>query len=241
MLEEPIQVYRERPIIFQTWGVEAILDDIKHHTRRLNGLKEINEEPDRYELDFFKTDPNKNRWAFFEEEENETWNTKKFRYVKCPYGVPGDYLWVKETWRLWESASFSSTGEPLDPDIYLGPIPKQRGIRSVEYKEESATKEGPWRPSLFMPKWASRIKLRIEELRLERLQDISEEDAKEEGIKLPVNQDGVPLLRVSSNRPPKDWTFREYFFEKWDEINKKSYTCDWNPWVWVVVFRHILT
>lgn len=122
---------------------------------------------------------------------------------KSPYGDVGDKLWVRETWHQHEK----------DSDVCY---------RATEICIGFA----PWRPSIFMPRWASRITLEITSIRVERIQDITEADAIAEGIK--YNPDG--------NAAYHRWTFSNL----WDSINaKRGYGWDINPWCWVIEFKRV--
>lgn len=116
--------------------------------------------------------------------------------VRCPYGQLGDRLWVRETWG-------ACAGSP------------------VYRADDNATcpDGGRWKPSIHMPRWASRITLEVTGVRVERLQDISEEDAIAEGV---PEQRGDP------------WAFQCL----WDSINGARERCSWaaNPWVWAITF-----
>lgn len=146
--------------------------------------------------------------------------------LRCPYGQPGDRLWVRETWRLWDGQSHVQ-GEPLDPDVLDGSLIglDAQFLKSLprEYRADSGD-DGPWRPSIHMPRWAIRITLEITAVRVERLQDISEADAQAEGC---IDVD------YSTGR-----TYRAAYRELWEQINGHG---SWaaNPWVWVVEFRRI--
>jgi hypothetical protein len=139
--------------------------------------------------------------------------------ILCPYGQPGDRLWVRETWK------------PMN-DLKGGGIPRW-GITCGEgctWKEGCPDQSGPWKPSIFMPRWASRITLEIMDIRVERLQEITEEDALKEGCEREMVADGsswgAGLIDAVEN------------FEKlWDSINGKKYPWSSNPWVWVISFR----
>ena len=149
---------KERPILMSTEPVKAILDGRKTQTRRTAGLEEINKNPDLW----VKREAGQvvDSWLFWHRD-----NQAECIYLKCPYGQVGDRLYVRET--------FQTTREQ---DCVL-------------YKADYSTSDlhaeqcdfGNWRPSIHMPRWASRILLEITELRVERLQDITEEDAKAEG------------------------------------------------------------
>lgn len=125
----------------------------------------------------------------------------------CPYGQPGDRLWVRETFR-----SKQQCGETIDW-TYRADCPAL-----TEYLF-------PWKPSIFMPRQASRITLQIVSVRVERLWDISEEDAKAEGCNRFIDSSGSYDARVQ-------------FSELWESINGPG-SWDLNPWVWVVEFKEV--
>lgn len=142
----------------------------------------------------------------------------------CPYGKPGDRLWVRET------VSRFAMG------------------RVVAYKADNDN-DGPmkWRPSIHMPRWASRITLEVESVRVERLQGIDGEDAEAEGIERCNNPDhgfigavGGELGRLGcpgcSGDPDRDAI--EDYRTLWESINGPG-SWDANPWVWVVAFKQV--
>lgn len=193
---------KERPIIFTGESVRAILDGRKTMTRRV--IKEI-------AADEFMAD-------------NERDNLREC----CPYGKPGDRLWVRETWQC---------GLPAQPSG-AGLLPLNRGYKAyqgmkVVYRADSDDYIPPlwWRSPLFLPRWASRITLEITELRVEGVQEITEAGAKAEGV----------VSRIAG----QDWsgpvkTYRTGFVYVWNEINaKRGYGWDKNPWVWVISFRRV--
>jgi hypothetical protein len=129
----------------------------------------------------------------------------------CPYGQPSDRLWVREAWGL----AFGSPVIP-HPDAVI-----------YRADEGNADWDGRWRPSIHMPRWASRITLEIVSVRVERLQDISEADAKAEGTPKPI--------QISDDDPR---TYRDAFGDLWELINGDG-SWDANPWVWVVEFKRV--
>lgn len=135
--------------------------------------------------------------------------------LKCPYGQSSDRLWVREAW---------STA--IADYIY-----------KADYEKHPSN--GVWKPSIHMPRIASRIDLEIIDVRLERLQDISEQNALTEGIK-PIKDDRgwnkytIQMPLASYNAP----TAKEVFEMAWDAINGEG-SWDKNPWVWVINFRRI--
>ena len=201
---------KERPIIFSGLMVRAILEGRKSQTRRMKGLELLNEQPDRWrrEGDIFAFDGG-------------------FEYLavpKCPYGVPGDRLWVRESFFI--------------PDAPY----KAKNSHLVSYKADETNQPAlqytGWRPSIHMPRWASRITLEIVTIRVERVQKISETDAVAEGIEPdgPVNWDD--LTSCWRNYDPHEtaayWNSpRDSFHSLWSAINGAD------SWVWVLDFKRV--
>lgn len=123
--------------------------------------------------------------------------------IHCPYD-PGDRLWVRETWCCYT---------PM--------------LRNPRYKADGHNDAGwTWKPSIHMPRWASRITLEVTDVRVERVQEITDDDAKAEGC---------PTVGWYDGPRPKLW-----FSHLWDSINAaRGYGWDVNPWVWVVSFRRV--
>lgn len=147
----------------------------------------------------------------------------------CPYGAPGDVLWVRETWAR----------EDLGPEEYPRLVwAADRAARwqssetcfSDVFYLASDYEPARWRPSIHMPRWASRLTLLVKDVRVQRLQEISEEDAKAEGIG-PLRADG----RMENGLPAYDG-----FTDLWDSINGKRAPWESNPWVWAVTFERVV-
>lgn len=195
-----------RPIIFSAPMVRAILDGRKTQTRRVLRLRPpyVMEE-----LDDGTPWPYATTWA--EGDDGTPW-------MPCHYGGPGDKLWVRETWGQPDSRheEWSYSRGPTNaalPVLYRADKPTHGA--DDEY----------WRPSIHMPRWASRITLKVKEVRVERLQDITVEDIEAEGLK------PFPTARPCQSR--------RKFRTTWDDINEKRSGCGWasNPWVWSVTFE----
>jgi len=136
--------------------------------------------------------------------------------IACPYGQPGDQLWARETWQL-----FDPYEDPI-PAHRFGPSAPYQGCsgdRSIEWRvcyradgelDHPGDGKANWRPSIHMPRWASRINLTNKIIRCEQLQDISEADAKAEGVA----------------------SVAEYN-QLWNNINGTD-AWDKNPWIWVI-------
>ncbi len=135
---------------------------------------------------------------------------------RCPYGQPGDRLWVRETFSHFER------NDQLKP-----------GAEIFYRAEDECLELRPWRPSIHMPRWASRITLEITGVRVERLQDISEADAMAEG---------APPSHPSIDRISREFGYadfpRSWYAQLWEQINGPG-SWDANPWVWAVEFRRL--
>lgn len=218
----------EKPIIFSTDMVRAILDGRKTVTRRV--IK-----PQPYLVD---STLGVKRWAHDKlkgsddplclwDEEDIKMELYESDTVTCPYGyayynAPADELWVRETWAT--AAAFNHM-KPSD-------IPQGQHIwYGVNDNSDFVVSAGHWRgkrrPSIFMPRWASRIQLRVTDVRVERVQEITEKQAIKEGMEL------VPVGTAT-------WSNRQSFSILWDKINaKRGYSWGSNPFVWVVEFEVI--
>ena len=206
---------KTKPIIMQPWGVRAILDGRKTQTRRVGKIPEAPPESGAY-FDAYNGGPYWNWWL--------PDGRCALPQVKSPYGQPGDLLWVRETWCDIRGGGFGSQV------AYLTDSLDHNGVEDSDSKRARLDYGYKWRPSIFMPRWASRLTLRITNVRVERVQDISETDAHAEGIaieQLPYNpQDPHPC--------------QTWFKGVWEDINaKRGYSWESNPWVWVVEFEPI--
>lgn len=145
------------------------------------------------------------------------------REIKSRY-QPGDILWVRETWAEVSSGIIEYKATYKEP--YTG----SAEIDHIGNKIK-------WRPSIFMPREAARIFLKVTNVRVERVQDITEEDAKAEGC--------ITFMEKIGDGKSKDvlefdLTARDAFVELWNNINaKRGYSWDTNPWVWVYEFERI--
>jgi hypothetical protein len=206
-----------KPIPFSTPMVKAILDGRKTQTRRVVKapvLQDVRE-------------PNEVYWKNGKVVFNWYGETVGGFEVKPKY-QPGDILWVRETWfeneecLLYKASKYENT---------------------KEYHGRNGWVQIKWRPSIFMPREAARIFLKVTNVRVERLQEITEEDAIAEGISwldeaCYSNNGWTPTLYdPDSGGSP---VFRDGFTALWDSINaKRGYGWDTNPWVWVYEFKRI--
>ena len=153
----------------------------------------------------------------------------------CPYGGVGDRLWVRETW-YWNCVN-PIESEPLE---HRSSFIAYRADGEFAEQFQNWEKDDKWRPSIFMPRWASRITQEITSLRVERLQDITWEDTHKEGILRfdrdnpdPTNS-GMGYNRGASGLPMRYESIAA-FMDLWDSINaKRGYGWERNPWVWVI-------
>ncbi len=222
-------------ILFKEEMISAYLAGRKNQTRRLRGLGEVNRDPDLWEfkgikdLGYMAKPRYQGRYgAYFHSEKIEP-KTISVCPVVAPYGRPGDELWFKETFQIvqpWGSVGDEWVGDDImEVDGPLGSVkPEQVGYWwNIVYKAQDDICSW-WRPSIFMPKWASRITVPITNVRVERLRDITELDAMNEGLWNGYTATG-----------PEDY-HRQKYFELWDEINGKTIPASKNPWVWVYEF-----
>lgn len=184
--------------------VRALLAGTKTQTRR-----EVKSPTGTFELNSTLSNP-KQCWLNVTDS-----NEEAIRPLLCPYGQPGDRLWVRETWRILPDGSYTY---------------------GANYTEEEAA-INKWKPSIFMPRWASRILLEIVSVRVERLQDISEADAVAEGIERVGEMLGLPAWKDYTCGTMLTSAVNSYH-TLWKSING---TGSWqaNPWVWVVEFKRI--
>jgi len=202
---------KERPILFSAPMVRAILEDRKTVTRR--------EVKKRAALDCLA--------AGFE----PAFLALPGNADLCPYGRPGDRLWVRETteadYDTTNGAVLSRYAADGEPVLYAGcGDPEYNGsVAHWNYPRKS-------RPSIHMQRWAGRILLEITAVRVERLQDISRADIRAEGLQCP------PELASDDVSPNyRDW-YPAAWRELWESINgADSWTT--NPWVWVVEFKRV--
>lgn len=221
------------PILFSTPMVNAILGNRKTMTRRTNGLELVNNDPDGYEFMFeldYITNGGKTGLEFFFTESYGLAGTKSRYGQRCPYGQIGDVLWVREKFQLVT---------PYGPeDYYFGYADNSFSDNEASDKYYFCNSY-EWKPSIHMPKEACRIFLEITNIRVERLRDITQEDAIAEGIKTYfstlfqedryhdyLNQDSTWRSPISS------------FESLWQSINGHE-SWDSNPWVWVIEFKRI--
>lgn len=217
---------KERPILFSGEMVRAILDGRKTQTRRI-----VKPQPPSYvhEIRVGMYEPVVIRkgmeepgipvFGFANEEQGR----------KCPFGQPGDRLWVRESWAVVPRVTDN------------GPKHKAKGDGTgATWKADwNGNPSGfKWKPSIHMPRWASRITLEITGVRVERLNDISEEDARSEGLedRAWMGPSQITLKDGKTVHGQSVYCFKAL----WESINGKG-SWDANPWVWVIEFKRLET
>ncbi|MGZ9738050.1 hypothetical protein ACXX83_06345 [Pseudomonas sp. GNP012] len=220
---------KERPILFSAPMVRAILEGRKTVTRRA-----VNPQP-------AITDGSGFSWKghLFGRGSDDRETSRNFSKHCCPYGKPGDRLWVRETWYCNHSE--------VQKDPYLQPadmvdLDQAREDGDLVYAADGLTpyeQEQPtWKPSIHTPRWVSRILLEITDVRVERLKDISEEQALAEGVRpYPDHAEfgewyHVEGIETYSAEPSMSFELR------WSSINGSD-SWNANPWVWVVEFKRV--
>lgn len=210
---------RERPILFSAPMIREILADRKTQTRRV--VKDQPADADGCERQVagpvcIDLDP----------------GTHFFRWLLpsgisagflCPYGQPGDRLWVRETWRV-RDAHLRTVQRRATPDEHGGHH-LSHGDAEWWARWGKRSEAGRWQPAIYLPRWASRLTLEVTSVRVERLQEITEDDARAEGVE------------ASNGAAPSGWA-RHNFADLWESINGPE-SWEANPFVWVVGFKRV--
>ncbi len=248
----------EKPILFSGEMVKAILDGRKTQTRRVVkgiefvGSKGTQDDPESWGIedkygDYYTLPING--------------NTSKDFKIQCPYGEIGDQLWVRETFTIESNWNLESEeyypppfkdGRPVRRETHpeYGSYWEQCHYRASDPAPELSydDMEEPgcrWKPSIHMPRWASRINLEITDIRVEQLQDISRDDAKAEGITEYLSEFSSDQHTEAEDDEWRNRTTIENFHGLWNSINGKpradGVDISWgaNPWVWIPEFRII--
>ena len=193
---------KERPILFSAPMVRALLAGTKTQTRRIVKARDL-------------------EWMDVQQGLREPDNAER-----CPYGQPGDRLWVREAWRAeltWETTKPSGIPDEAALWYEADDQPRNNG-RGTKFK-------GKLRSSIHMPRDASRITLEITSVHVERLQEIDIADAQAEG----VSDTGAFILDGEGNE--QGGPIAEYAV-LWDQINGPG-SWEENPWVWVIEFKRV--
>ncbi len=218
---------KERPILFSAPMVRAILEGRKTQTRRIIKL-----------ADSWDVGPN---YA------GECWPVRKrgneLQRMPCPKGTVGEHLWVRENWATSIDAESNAVIIYQADSIAYHILSECDGDGDPVdhgWKAKEAIAPARWRPSIHMPRWASRIKLEITGVRVERLNDISEEDGVAEGIESQTSETFNDTVFRNYEKGQQCWTKSAIgsYRSLWDSINGPG-AWDANPWVWVVEFQRM--
>lgn len=218
---------KERPMLFAGPMVRALLGGSKTQTRRIVKLPHQNPLGQWEPTTFGGEYGGRTAAGATVPEQAAIWHTRTGDCLTSPHGQPGDRLWVRESYRLRRE---SLNGAPMDD---VAPSMFCDSTRHFEADGNAPGWAGKLRPSIHMPRWASRILLEITGVRVERLQDISEEDAIAEGLPWRQCTDWMGPGSTQRNFGPKD-AYRGL----WERINGAG-SWDANPWVWVVEFKRV--
>ena len=232
-----------KPILFNTEMVRAILDGRKTCTRRV--IKPQPDEKHTYPLGFVTDSTEKKEVGCFGFAANEY--GVSIQYVKPPYRyAPGDILYVRETFAwcpCWDCGFDTIPNGCRNPVIYDS---KKREHGCYMYRASCKDNEYPcvdtWHPSIHMPKKAARIWLKVTNVRVERLQDITPKGAESEGVgNLFYDDIGYGEKNYGTEVDPEYGIAKEQFAWLWESTIKKSdldrYGWNANPWVWVIEFE----
>ena len=211
----------ERPLLFSAEMVRAILDGRKTQTRR---VMKVQPYPDSIVTVEHYHPTVINRHGDMQpgpEIFGAHWDDGEYG-CRSPYGAPGDMLWVREAWRAWSQYDDW-------PPSRLPP-----GVDVQYIADASAPWSSRYRSPRYMPRWASRITLRITDIRVERLQSVSHEDCEAEGCESPLTGAEAPAAGPGVFLADE----RTSFAILWNKINGPDAWKE-NPWVWVVSFERV--
>jgi len=237
---------RERPILFSGPMIRAILAGRKTMTRRVvkpqPEVRGTMHNPEGAPAWYWKSPKLDAGYCHTGEEP-----MRRLMATRSPYGIPGDRLWVRETWGPVDFMVGVELEDPVCVGYQADETARRHGHRGSSALDTYAWNWAKvrWRPSIHMPRWASRLTLEVTGVRVERLQAITDADARAEGVEPLWLQEGQPGAWFTTNpeagpdlqaRTPAD-AFRKL----WQAINGERPGCSWdnNPWVWVVSFRRL--
>ncbi|HCA5739267.1 TPA: hypothetical protein MXQ19_004113 [Citrobacter freundii] len=218
---------KERGMIFNGEMVRAILDGRKTQTRRIMSIQ-----PEHSELGLRRVIDSKNgrdNGKYFWSQSDARGLKMRSKVFGCPYGEVGDRIWVRETYQgpLFDYEHMESYLE--DSSKFEKPefcVYRADGKTAPEFYDADDNLHCGWRPSIHMPRWASRLTLEITGVRVERLASVSDEDAGKEGY--------------PANPAPYGGTMDKWLWFRglWDSIYPDQ-SFKHNPWVWVIEFKRI--
>lgn len=201
---------KERPILMTPDNAQKCHDGTKTQTRRV--IK-----PQPLHISWFE---DQSGWCARVREDTGSAEHPAYVMVPCPYGVVGDQLWVREAFCL---CGDEGSKKPL----YRGQCEEYPSLKPI------------WKPSIHMPRWACRTVLEITDVRVERLQEIGEEDAIAEGVTRIDHGRAYYFSAMRDDPDYRNWVDpTDAYKELWESINGAGLWAQ-NPWVWVVAFRKV--
>ena len=232
---------KERPIIFSAPMVRAILEGRKTQTRRVVKWRDV---PNGLDLGFSGLSAREYPKGWVLESGSRLSSEWRCAPTRCPYGAPGDRLWVREAWAAGKCAD-GFKPSMLHPGTWLVDNGGLWFPADNARPRNPISPRGKTRPGMFMPRWASRILLEITSVRVERIQDISEADAQAEGIvsRRIGTGDARTGCRDAFGLACDDSVWASSTIQAygalWESINGPD---SWsaNPWVWVVEFKIVM-
>jgi hypothetical protein len=246
--EGSLRIMKERPVLFSPPMVRALLDGSKSQTRRivkwpraafLHGRTPLIDRT-------FKDGAPGAEYIHCAYGSGDLGDDYQSSRVFCPYGDPGDRLWVKETWSTSKSLDDKSPSAIALQSAQAGyerpwaPLRYAADDRIVNWDPSIWGDAGKTRVSIHMPRWASRITLEVTGVRVQRLQDISEANAKAEGVSLAqLSGIGDEQSIIDSKKTKGSHPRTLAFAILWDTINGDRASWRSNPWVWIVEFKRI--
>jgi hypothetical protein len=212
----------EKPILFSGPMVRAILDGRKTMTRRVIKVQPPVEATSAGNYSSSREGVT-NRWTWMSGNPKDCDTWEPLDDFRLPY-APGDLLWVRETWA--EACELDEDDKPATDMRTYYRADGEPFSRYLDPDTDTWRDGLKWKPSILMPRWASRITLRVTAVKVERLQDISEEDAKAEGVE-------TPILPHWPSAP-----FKSAFRGIWLDLHGPG-SWEANPWVMAVSFERV--
>lgn len=224
----------EHPMLFQDWGVRAMLAGVKTQTRRVVGIQPLDVLPMRIP----------DMWCSLDRRDED--GQGHGSVWRCRYGVPGEHIWVRETvaYENWTREFGDTPPIPKDRPSFHSPSINEYDEEYWLFPHYRATDPAPelayddhdeptvlWRPSIHMHRWACRLTLEIVLVRCRRLQAITQEECIQEGANFWADEHNWDHRTAK----PKYW-----FAKLWNEIHvDDGFSWDANPWVWAITFKAI--
>lgn len=241
-------------VTFTAESVRAIQAGEKDVTRRVLGVQPEEVDGGRWSLCVASTDRHDRGMRFYRAPDpegrvyTERGRERDIAQVRCPYGVPGDWLAVREAWRPERVRGEAAIRYAADDAfVFVGSNALGAWEKLLRDAKGNLLSPTAWRSPLYLPAWASRITLEVVSIGIERLHAISEADALREGIR-PWTKDGRLHKYAFADREGDGsawpWvdcprTARDAYAKAWDEINRKGPLWTSNPWVLRVQFAQV--